>query len=109
MSDLFLTSGYSLTHPSGGPTFGVHRRCLTSKSNISQQQVSYHEVKSIKTDRYQTQTVNINPRSSFRYPKITWTVADVGIPNRYQPKAKPHLSILRNGVYLYPDHSSLII
>jgi len=26
MSDLFLTSGYSLTHPSGGPTFGVHRR-----------------------------------------------------------------------------------
>ena len=26
MSDLFLTSGYSLTHPSGGPTFGVHRQ-----------------------------------------------------------------------------------
>jgi len=25
MSDLFLTSGYSLTRPSGGPTFGVHR------------------------------------------------------------------------------------
>ena len=26
MSDLFLTSDYSLTHPSSGPTFGVHRR-----------------------------------------------------------------------------------
>jgi hypothetical protein len=25
MSDLFLTSDYSLTLPSGGPTFGVHR------------------------------------------------------------------------------------
>jgi hypothetical protein len=37
-------------------------------------------VKSIKTDRYQTQTVNINPRSFFRYPTITWTITAVVIP-----------------------------
>ena len=34
MSDLFLTSGYSLTHPSGGPTFGVHRPELAYEKGL---------------------------------------------------------------------------
>jgi len=35
MSDLFLTSGYSLTLPSGGPTFGVHRLLKSGKQAFS--------------------------------------------------------------------------
>jgi hypothetical protein len=67
---------------------------ITSQiSDLSIPVLSCHDVKSIKTDRYQTQTVNINPRSFFRYPADTLTKADVGLSNRYQPKAKPHLSI----------------
>ena len=38
MSDLFLTSDYSLTHPSGGPTFGVH--CQPSQTFSVGQTVS---------------------------------------------------------------------
>jgi hypothetical protein len=62
-------------------------------SNRNQFVIICHEVKSIKTDRYQTQTVNIDPGSFFRYPRITWPVADVGIPDRYLTKEKPHLSL----------------
>jgi hypothetical protein len=52
-----------------------------------------YKVKFIKTDRYQIQTVNIDPGSFFRYPTITWIIADVGIPNRHLTKEKPHLSL----------------
>ena len=42
MSDLFLTSDYSLTLPSGGPTFGVHRHYLRTPAKFQGSDIVPH-------------------------------------------------------------------
>jgi hypothetical protein len=64
-------------------------------------QIPYHEVKSIKTDRYQTQTENIKPGSFFRYPTITWPISAVVISNRYQAKKRNPASLCEKQGFLY--------
>jgi hypothetical protein len=68
----------------------------------------YLEVKSIKTDRFQTQTVNINLRSFFRYPTITWPVADVVLPNRYLSQKRNPTSLCKKWGSFYHHMLSLV-